>query len=68
MCEGHPMPCEEKYAQEEAHGEVIDNEIHETLDADVGINENNGILFYLLDDDGVVHDDYWSSFGLPIYH
>jgi hypothetical protein len=46
---------------------VLGYEVHEALDDDVDINGDNGILSYFLDDDGVVHDSYWSSFGFSIY-
>jgi hypothetical protein len=66
---------------DEAYDEVLKDKVHETLDDDVvsfgpsrqnlhddvGINEDHDVLSYLLDGDDVVHDDYWSSFGLPIY-
>lgn len=46
---------------------MLEEYVHEKLDDDVGINENNDILSYLLDDGVAMHDDYWGSFGFPIY-
>lgn len=34
---------------------------------DIGIHKNYDVLSYLPCDDNIVHDNYWRSFGFPLY-
>ena len=45
---------------------VVYSSIQDVPD-DIQVDNGYDMLLYLLHNDIAIHDDYWSSFGLPIY-
>ena len=76
--QGKEAYVEDDFVQDVQEDEVLEDKEHhdevsycppssEDVNEDIGINEGNDEICYLLYDEDVPHDDYWGSFAFPIY-